>query len=276
MNAIKAVLLGVIQGLTEFLPVSSSGHLVLGQHLFGLKEPELLFDIFLHIATLAAIAIVFRRELISLTWEFVRLPVYLRRPSELASSWRTRNEFRMLVLIVVGSMPTGLIGVLFKDWFESLFASPMAVGAALLVTGAALYGTKRSRPAGRGIGRFSIRDALGIGLAQGLAITPGISRSGFTISAGLFLGLDRDLAARYSFLLFIPAALGALALQIKDSEIGAFGPVEITAGAAAAFVTGLAALIFLLNLVRRGRLHYFAYYCWAVGLITIAASAWSN
>ncbi|MDY6850624.1 MAG: undecaprenyl-diphosphate phosphatase [Thermodesulfobacteriota bacterium] len=272
----KAIILGVIQGLTEFLPVSSSGHLVLGQRLFGLKEPELLFDIILHIATLVAVVIVFRREIAALTVELFHVPGRLGNGETMTSLWRERPMFRLLILIAAGSVPTGLIGFGFKDMFESLFASTHAVGLALLVTGSVLFLTKKAKVNDNKITGFGIKDALLIGLAQGLAITPGLSRSGLTISAGLFLGLDRELAARYSFLLFIPAVLGALAVQLASSGPSVFGPASLAAGFAAALVSGLAALTFLLRLVQRGHLHYFAYYCWLAGLVTVGLTLWAE
>jgi len=273
MEITKAVILGLIQGLTEFLPVSSSGHLVLGQHLMGLREPELLFDVLMHIATLTAIVIVLRREILSLVSELFHLPKHLKNRDALTAAWRDRPSFRLLALIVMGSVPTGLIGIGLKDVFEALFGSPLAVGAALLATGAVLFLTRLAPARGRTVEKFKIFDALLVGLAQGLAITPGLSRSGLTISTGLFLGLDRETAARYSFLLFIPAALGALGLELIAAKPGSFSPVQIAAGFAAALISGLAALVFLLRIVRRGRLHYFAYYCWALGLITLVLTA---
>ena len=272
MNVIKAIVLGLVQGLTEFLPVSSSGHLVLGQHLFGLTEPEILFDVILHLGTLVAVVIIFRRELAGLTVELLRSPRFLKSRRDAAAAWRERPHFRMLVLVVVGSIPTGLMGVLFKDVFKSLFASTLAVGLALLVTGTVLFLTSRARPQRRNIMKFKVPDALTIGIAQGLAITPGVSRSGFTISAGLLLGLERELAARYSFILSIPAILGALVLELKDAGSGVFSLPELAAGFAAALVSGVLALILLLRLVKGGRLHYFAPYCWLLGLVTIALS----
>ena len=271
MAVIQAMVLGIVQGLTEFLPVSSSGHLVLGQNLFGLKEPELLFDVVVHVGTLLAVLIVFRRDIINLVRELSAAPRVLSGPAGFGGAWRERPEFRMLVLIIIGSVPTGLIGVFFKDLFEALFASTLAVGISLLITGAVLFLTRRIDASGREITGFRPVDALIIGTAQGLAITPGISRSGLTIGSGLILGLDRELAARYSFLLSIPAILGALFLELKSASGGSFGIPELGAGFAAAMVSGLAALLLLLRLVRRGKLHYFAYYCWLVGLVTIGS-----
>ena len=268
MALIEALVLGIVQGLTEFLPVSSSGHLVLGQHLFGIKEPEIFFDVMLHLGTLGAVCAVFRREI----WSLIKEAIYLLRilfkfnKNALAAAWQERPTFKLLVLILAGSVPTGLIGFIFKDFFESMFASTLTVSFALLFTGLFLFLTGRIREGTKDITGFRILDALLIGLAQGLAIIPGISRSGATISAGLFLKLDRELIARYSFLLSIPAILAALALQVKDAGQSTFTPLGLSLGFLAALISGFLALLLLLKIVRRGRLHFFAYYCWLVGL----------
>jgi len=269
LATVKAVILGVIQGLTEFLPVSSSGHLVLSQHLFGIKKPEVFFDVVLHLGTLTAVCLVFRRDIAALAAELLHLPKVVRGRDSLAAAWRERPNFRLLVLILAGTIPTGLIGFIFQDFLESLFASTFAVGLALLVTGLILFLTRLIKDGGRGITGFRAVDALLIGLAQGLAITPGISRSGFTISTGLFLGLDRELAARYSFLLSIPAILGALIIQFEGVAASSFDLLAFGLGFLAAVISGWLAIILLLKIVRRGDLHYFAYYCWLVGLVTL-------
>ena len=269
MSTLQAIILGIVQGLTEFLPVSSSGHLVLGQHLFGLKEPDLLFDVIVHVGTLAAVLIVFRRDIRELTSEAIRLPRILTNGGKIKEAWRNRPQFKLLVLIILGSIPTGLMGVFFKDFFETLFASILAVGCALLFTGTILFLTGRIRGSNRRLGEFRPGTALIVGIAQGLAITPGVSRSGLTISTGMFCGLNKELSARYSFLLSIPAILGALILQLKDASPGSFHLTNLGVGFCAALVAGLGALTFLLRIVRRGGLHYFSYYCWMLGLITI-------
>lgn len=272
MDIIKPVVLGIVQGLTEFLPVSSSGHLVLGQKLFGLTEPELLFDVILHTGTLLAVVIIFHKEVIKLALETIRLPITIKSKKSIREAWSSNQDFRMLALIILGSIPTGLIGVLFKDAFKSLFGSTLAVGFALLFTGLLLILTIKVGQTGRLTDRFKASDALIIGAAQGLAITPGVSRSGFTICTALFLGIDRETAARYSFLLSIPAILGALILELRSFQPGAFGGVELTIGFIASFLSGLLALLALLKLVKQGKLHYFAFYCWLIGLVTIGLS----
>lgn len=264
--------MGLIQGITEFLPVSSSGHLVLGQHLLGITQPELLFDIILHLATLLAVLIYFRQDLAALVIEFFNLPRVIGGNPGLLTAWRERQDFKMIALIVIASMPTAIIGFAFKDYFESLFASTLAVGLALTVTGCVLFATKFVRSRERSVMQFTIVDALLIGLAQGLAITPGLSRAGLTISAGLLLGLNRDLAGRFSFLIFIPAILGALVVEASSVSVSSFTWFESGVGFVSALAAGIIALSFLLKIVRRGAFHYFAYYCWLVGVITIVLS----
>lgn len=254
----QAVVLGVLQGLTEFLPVSSSGHLVLGQHLLGLKEPELLFDVAVHVGTLIAVVACFWREL----WTMLRGLWARDENGELGR--------RLILLVMVGSLPTAAIGLLFRHDFEMLFGSVTAVGVALIVTGVLLMATHFAPPARREIWRMGVWRALVIGLVQGVAITPGISRSGSTISAALLLGIDRRLAAQYSFLLSLPAIAGALLLHLK--ELGPDQAVEWTpllAGAGVAAITGLIALKLLIGVVQRGGLHWFAFYCWALGAVSL-------
>lgn len=259
ITTIQAVWLGILQGLTEFLPVSSSGHLVLGQRLMGLKEPELMFDVAVHVGTLCAVLLFFRQDI----WSMVR-GLWARDP-------QGRKGRRLLWLVVAGSIPTAVMGLLLKDTFESMFASLLAVGIALLVTGGLLMLTRLAPAGGRRLERTGAGRAFLVGVAQGMAITPGISRSGATISTGLLLGMDRKLAAHFSFVLSIPAILGALVLQLKDLAPGApvnLGPLFI--GATAAALSGYLALWLLMGLVQRGKLHWFAPYCLALGLAAIA------
>lgn len=273
MTTIQAIILGAVQGMTEFLPVSSSGHLVLFQHLFGLEEPELLFDICLHVGTLMAVLVVFYREIAEILTALVRIPSGAARSGGVVSLWRTDPAIRLAVLIVVGSVPTAIIGFLFKGITDRLFGSPLLVGGMLLVTGTLLWLTRWACRQGRPIPQTTLRDAVIIGIVQGLAIIPGISRSGSTISTALFLGVDRKVAGRYSFLLSIPAILGALLLGVTSPDLRTDIPIEtIIIGLAASAIIGWLALIVLLRVVDQGRLHWFAPYCWLAGLITMAVS----
>ena len=274
MNTLEAIILGTIQGLTEFLPVSSSGHLVLFQNLFGMHEPELLFDICLHVGTLAAVLIVFYREIFEILTALIQIPVRLKAAGGIGNLCANDESIRMALLIVVGSIPTAVIGLLFKEITEQLFGSLTIVGCMLLVTGTVLWLTRRIRSTGRPIERTSLKDALLIGIVQGLAILPGISRSGSTISVALFLGVDRKVAGRYSFLLSIPAIVGALILSLDTPELHTTIPIgTILAGSVISAVVGWLALVVLLRVVDRGQLHRFAPYCWLVGVVTLGI-AW--
>lgn len=270
MEPAQAIALGLIQGLTEFLPVSSSGHLVLLQNLFGMSEPELLFDICLHVGTLVAVLLVFYREILHILATLVQIPALSREAGGLKNLYRINADVRLCALIILGSVPTALLGLLFKAAAEHLFGAVWLVGLMLLVTGTVVWCTRYAAPQGRGLLKTRPRDALIIGVVQGLAIIPGISRSGSTIATALFLGIDRELAGRYSFLLSIPAILGALVLGLDAEEMQTTIAVEMIAlGTLIAAIVGYLALKVLLGLVRRGQLSWFAPYCWALGLIAL-------
>ena len=266
MSPFEAILLGIVQGLTEFLPVSSSGHLVLFQHLLGFRQPEILFDVCLHVGTLAAICAVFIKEIVQILTTLLHLPAKSRAAGGLRNLYRTDESARMAALIVAGSLPTAVLGLLFHRFAERIFSSVALVGAMLLLTGCLLWFTRRVTDPGRPVSGLTVKDALLVGLAQGMAIMPGISRSGATISAALFSGVDRETAGRYSFLLSIPAILGALVLEADASITQTSIPVSIMLfGAAAAAGIGYAALKLLLFVVRHGKLYRFAPYCWLAG-----------
>lgn len=273
MSRIEAIILGIVQGLTEFLPVSSSGHLVLFQYLFGLREPELLFDICVHVGTLAAVLIVFRKDIGGMLGTLVRLPALSRQAGGLAPLLAGHGDSRLVMMILIGSIPTAVIGLLFAKMAEELFGTIWLVGAALLVTGTFLWFTRHRAETGRPVKAMRPVDALMIGIVQGLAIIPGISRSGATISAALYFGLDRELAGRFSFLLAIPAILGALVLGLDGDAFQTSLPAgTILLGSVAAGGVGYIALVLLLKIVKKGQLYRFAPYCWIVGLAAIAGS----
>ncbi|KPJ78817.1 MAG: hypothetical protein AMJ54_01665 [Deltaproteobacteria bacterium SG8_13] len=266
MSPFEAILLGIVQGLTEFLPISSSGHLVLFQHLLGFRQPEILFDVCLHVGTLAAVCAVFFKDILQITTTILRLPAKSRAAGGLKNLYRADEAVRMAALIVLGSVPTGLLGLLFHQYAERIFTSVALVGVMLLVTGCMLWFTRRVTDRGRPALGLTAKDALLVGLAQGMAILPGISRSGATISAALVVGVDRKTAGRYSFLLSIPAILGALLLEADASMSQTSIPVStMLIGAVAAAGVGYAALKILLFVVHRGKIYRFAPYCWLVG-----------
>jgi len=255
MTFIEAILLGTLQGATEFLPVSSSGHLVLAQHLIGdFKQPGVLFDVLLHVGTMIAVAIYFWRDLVGLITS-------LWRRDELAKSQRF-----MVALLVAGSLPTAVIGLLFKDFFIRLFERPDIVCIMLLVTGTLLWVAERLRRTGTSRKQMTFVDAVIVGTVQGCAIIPGISRSGSTIAALLMRGVDGETAARFSFLLALPAVFGAALLSLKDLDhVAGDTHLPYIAGTLAALVTGLFCIHLLMGVIRRRRLHWFALYCWLAG-----------
>ncbi len=272
MTLLQALLLGALQGLTEFLPVSSSGHLVLLQHAFGLHEPELLFDILVHVATLIAVFAFDRRDV----WELVQacpgLSVILY-PTRSNPKHHLATTRRLAMLLLIANIPTALIGLTFATGLEQLFATPWAVGGALLITGCLLWSLKYVTESRHDIHDIHVGHALLLGVIQGLAIIPGISRSGSTIAVALWCGLGREAAARFSFLMAIPAILGAMLL--KSRALGALSGDQmnlVLGGMFTALVVGYIALRFLLRLLMRGNFWRFAIYCWVAGSVAILMS----
>lgn len=272
MQIYQGVVLGIIQGLAEFLPVSSSGHLVLFQNFFGLTEPALSFDISLHMGTLAAVLWIFSSDIKAMIFSLMGLLTKVRSKNNFYDLLKEDKNFMLAVMIIVGSVPTGIIGLIIQKYTDLFFSSVPMVGFMLIVTGTFLWFTKKFSTNDTGKEKIGFKQALFIGLCQGIAVIPGISRSGSTITAGLFSGIDRETSARFSFLLSIPAIFGAELLSLKDS-IGAglsFDNATIY-GTITSFIVGFFALKILLKIVKTGRLHYFAPYCWLAGIIAIAA-----
>lgn len=266
MNGLEAAFLGLVQGLTEFLPISSSGHLVLLQAWLGLEKHDIVFEVFVHFGTFLAVILAFWTEVREMLVEFFR---WLSHPLQFARFYRERRGFRLLVLILVGSVPAGILGILFESTFESFFSRPLLVSYMLLVTGVILFATRWASTRHE---ETTLADSLLMGTAQAFAIIPGISRSGSTISTGMFFGLNKNEAARFSFLLSLPAIFGATLLKTKELAehpvSGAQG-LHLFIGTAVAFVSGYFAIKLLLDVVRRGKFSYFALYCFAIGIAGI-------
>lgn len=254
MSVWQAIILGIIQGLTEFIPVSSSGHLVLFRGLLGATEGLLTFELFVHIGTALAVIVVFFED-------FKKL-ILLRSPEY--------RKFALLLLLAI--IPTAILGFFAKSFISELFSSINIVGLMLLITGTLLFVTNYF-PARKGkISAMKKGEAFLIGLGQGLAVMPGISRSGTTIFTSLLLGLKREEAARFSFVLAVPTILGAgfyEGLELIRSGSGDIGFAPLFFGTLAAFLSGFWAVKFLLVMIVKRKLHYFAFYCWLVGLIII-------
>ncbi|MDP6942692.1 MAG: undecaprenyl-diphosphate phosphatase [Myxococcota bacterium] len=256
------ILLAIVQGLTEFLPVSSSGHLRLLQIGFGVEEPQTLFDVVLHVGTLFPVLFVYRREIGRMVDGLV---ASARRRATDAQT----TQARLAMLIVVGSIPTGIIGIGLGDAMESLTLDLAWVSGALAVNAGILFGLgavqrRQSETSARTLEALTVRDALFVGTVQGFAVFRGISRSGSTITAGMLSGLDREAAAAFSFLLSVPAIGGALLLKMDFDVITDDGLGIYLLGGALACISGTVALLVLLRLLRRGQLHHFAWYCLAI------------
>jgi len=269
MDIEKTIFLGIIQGLTEFLPISSSGHLVIFQNLIGLKNSELLLDISLHVGTLLAVLIFFRADIKMMIYEGIGLISTVFRKENPSSKIQQFPHAALIVWIITGTIPTALIGILFSSFVQKMFGAPFFVGFMLIVTGIIL-GASRFIP-----DHFTKKNHVGlmvsiaVGIAQGVAIIPGISRSGATIICGLFCGLNRELAGRFSFLLSIPAIIGATILKFDITEITEIGFMPFFAGIFVSFLVGLIALKITMNMVRKGNLYYFSPYCLLAGIVAI-------
>lgn len=276
MTELDGVLLGLVQGLTEFLPVSSSGHLALAHHALGFDEPKLSTEVMLHAGTLLAILVAFRADLWGVVRGVVRgLARTLR--GDVAGAWRDDADFRLGIVVVLATVPVAIAGLLIKDSVEALNARPAIVGGILVVNGIALVASRWLHGGEQTLRSIAVRTALFVGVLQIAALLPGISRSGTTILAGLAAGLGRDAAGRFSFLLAVPAVFGATVLELADlltSEAPTDPMPAVLLGTAVAAVSGYGAILALMRLVRGGRLWVFGPYCIALGAIAaIMASA---
>ncbi|MCS7082932.1 MAG: undecaprenyl-diphosphate phosphatase [Bacteroidetes bacterium] len=265
MTIWEGLLLGLLQGLTEFLPISSSGHLVLGEHLLGLRTDGITFEIMVHFGTTLSVLTYFGRDL----WAMLRGALrWLLNGDARRVPGPEVQAARWIGYIALATIPSALVGLGFRDAVEAAFANPRLVAGMLLVTGTLLLLTKLRQTPGTSLSAWR---ALLVGLAQAAAITPGISRSGATVAMALYLGVERETAARFSFLLLLPVVLGATLLEVPrlGSESAPWGPVLV--GTAAAYLSGLLAIYTLLAAIRRGRLEIFAGYCYLVGLLGLIA-----
>jgi undecaprenyl-diphosphatase len=252
VDFLTVALLALIQGITEFLPVSSSGHLVIAQHFFAWNKDNVLLDATLHLGTAAAIVWVFRRDIGTLV-----MGIFSRDAA------KKRISLRMVGLLVLGSIPAAIAGIVFKDFFEGMFLNPQATGLLFFVTAAFLFASAlRKGPASP----LNAPKAAAIGFAQALAILPGVSRSGTTITTALLVGTERKEAGRFSFLLGLPAILGAALLELRGVAAASLSPGLFLAAFAVSLAVGVVALRLLLGFVDRGKLYYFGYYLVALGI----------
>ena len=272
MDLIQGIIIGIIQGLTEFLPVSSSAHLVFIQNILGV-ESSLAFDTFLHLGSLLAVLWFFRGDIIKMIKSWW-LSVGDILQGRFKQGFYDDPYKRLAWYVILATIPVALVGVLFEDAVDSLFAGALYVPAFFLfVTGTILYLSQRMTSGEVNFHNVGAKESLFMGLGQACAILPGLSRSGTTIAAGLVIGLDKEFAAKFSFILSIPAILGAFLLQVKDigSAMDAnFLPIFF--GFIAAFIAGYAAIKWMLELIQKRSLDIFAYYCWIVGIVVFVGS----
>jgi undecaprenyl-diphosphatase len=270
-----AALLGLVQGVAEFLPISSSGHLTLLQHFFGVDEVDNLFNILLHFATLVAVCVVYWKDIVGMIVEFFRAlaAVFTRRGER-----QTENvppARRLVMLVILGTLPLCLVLPL-NDKVEELGNSPAFVAVMLLVTGCILFFSDRMAKGRKTERTATVKDALLVGLAQGVATIPGLSRSGCTISAGMALGFDRKFAVRYSFLLSLPAVLGATLIKVVhavgDETMDLTLLPKYIVGMVVAGVVGYFSIRLVNLLAQKNKFGKFAYYCWCAGLVALIAS----
>ncbi|WP_304036231.1 undecaprenyl-diphosphate phosphatase [Mesonia mobilis] len=260
MDVLDALILGIIQGLTEFLPVSSSGHLELGKAILGdnsIPEESLMFTVVMHFATALSTIVIFRKDI----WEILR--------GLLQFKWNEENQFSLK--IIISMIPAAIVGVLFEEQLEQLFGgSVLLVGFMLIITALLLWLADKAKNTGKPV---SYSNAFVIGVAQAIALLPGISRSGSTISTSVLLGNDKTKAARFSFLMVVPLILGKIAKDLLDGELTHTGnSTGLIVGFIAAFISGLFACTWMISLVRKSKLSYFAVYCLIVGVIAIVVS----
>lgn len=258
---IRYLILGAVQGVSEFLPISSSGHLVIFQKLLQVAEADIGFDIILHLASLLAVLFFFRHEL------FLGLAAML-------SGKLNKTQRKLILFVLVASLVTALIGFSFRSFFEKMFTSLDSVAVGLVLTGILLFLSRfKIGQARRNQEKLNIRDGILIGLAQGAAIAPGVSRSAFTISAAIFSGIERSLAVKLSFLLSIPAIIGAVFFKIQGLNSSHIESKLLLAAFFSAFAFSFFSLKILVFIARKARLHYFAYYCWGLAAIIFYLSS---
>jgi len=260
---LKFLFLGMVQGFTEPIPISSSGHLIIAQKLLGVEQSGLFFEILTNTASLIAIMFIFREMIGRLVVNGIK---FIRTRDE-----QYKSDFMFIIYIVVGTIPAVILGLLFKDAIEQHLASIKTVGLSLLVTGVALWLIRNLRGVKRD-GDLSMKDALLVGLAQAVALIPGISRSGSTVISSIALGMKQDTALRFSFMLYIPISLGGLVLGVKDAA----GDPTLSAMAIPYVIAFISTLImtyismrWFMNIMRNGNLKYFAYYCFVAGIAIV-------
>jgi undecaprenyl-diphosphatase len=275
IDILQAIVLGIVQGLTEWLPISSSGHLALVQLAMDLEIP-IFYDVILHIGTLAGVFAIYRRDIAGILRSTVAFGKGSSKRKSIEEGGEGVTKYpqgrRMLWLIILGTIPTGIIGLAFRSFFESSFYDPVSIAVGFIITGALVLVTGLLKPGQKKLGSA---DAILIGIGQGISIFSSISRSGATLSAGLFRGVEREQLVRYSFLLSIPAILGAAAIDVvamdeqQKAQLASIGAESYIAGTIVSAAVGYASIRILIKLVIKGKFYLFAFYCFAIGVATL-------
>lgn len=265
MEYLESIVLGIVQGITEFLPISSSGHLVIFEHIFGLQSNDIAFEVFVHFGTLLSVVAIYYYDI----WMIVKNFFIGITHKNIADTYRNNYYFRLGIFLIIATIPSIIVGITIKSIIESIFHNITMVGVNLLITGFILFLTRFIKS---GEKSESLVKALLIGCAQMFAILPGISRSGMTISVGIFSGLPKSEAARFSFLLSVPAIFGATLLELtnilKQNAIGV-NLLTLLIGLVVSFIVGFFAIRLLINLIQKGKFSWFSPYCFFAGLIVL-------
>lgn len=261
MNLLQAIFLGIVQGLTEFLPVSSSGHLVLVQRFMDIQHSGICFEVMVHFGSLIAVLVYFYKDLLGMGTSLI----HIKNPAP-----EHKANRRVFLYIIITTIVTGVIYALCSDSVDAAFENPLFAAIMLAVTGAILFASDMVHGKAIPAEKMGALRSIIIGLGQSLALLPGISRSGTTIATSVFTGLDRRAAARFSFLISIPAILGAVVTKLPElAALNKLTIINYMAGALAAFISGYAVISWLINLVAKNKLKYFAFYCWMLSIVSI-------
>jgi len=271
LSIFQAIILGLVQGLGEFLPISSSGHLALLQHYFGIDgEKVLSFAVLLHLGTLVSVFIIYWKDISELVLELGQVMKDIGTGKGLRVNANPTR--RMGFMIIVATIPTAVIGLAFNDLFTAMYVSLLSVGSGLIITGTLLWASEKLVTGSKQVGEMKFLHAIVIGIFQGIAITPGISRSGSTLVGGLISGLDRNFALKFAFLISIPSILGSVILEAPDAfkeGLDLAMTLPIVVGVVVAAVSGFFAIKTMLKVVSNKKLYYFSYYTWTLGIAVI-------
>ena len=264
------ILLGLVQGLTEFFPVSSSGHLVIVKYFVKLYLPGVAFEVFVHFGTILAAIVLFRREIKELLISFLNSIYKILQGKRFSSIFKNNYNSKFAWFLIISTIPAAIIGYTLNSYFEILFNKPIIVSFMLIITGAILWiGNKNYSGGSKNISKITYKDAIFIGLAQAIAIIPGISRSGLTVFAGLYRNLNQEFAAKYSFILSIPIILGATIFKIRELLSWNINFYNLILSGLVASISSYGAMKVFIRLLKNRKIYFFSYYLWILSIFTI-------